>query len=172
MMKMLEAGGISPLTDNLRTPDDDNPKGYYEFERVKQLPGDTEWIPEARGKAVKVLAELVKHLPSSENYRIIFIQRELDEIIESQRKMLIRRGEDPDTVSAHELKVLFTKYLGILKGWLNTQSNVRVLYVSYNEILSTPKENIRKIDAFIDNRLNTESMMESIDSSLYRNRSG
>ena len=31
MMKMLEAGGMQVLTDNIRTPDEDNPKGYYEF---------------------------------------------------------------------------------------------------------------------------------------------
>ena len=35
MMKMLEAGGMQILTDNLRTADENNPKGYYEYERVK-----------------------------------------------------------------------------------------------------------------------------------------
>ena len=96
MMKMLEAGGIPPVTDELRTADDDNPKGYYEFERVKQMDkGDTAWVADAQGKVVKVISALLKHLPSSHNYQVIFLRRHMSEILASQRKMLIRRGEDP-----------------------------------------------------------------------------
>ena len=110
MMRMLEKGGLSLLVDGIRTPNDDNPKGYYEFERVKDLPEDIEWIDDAHGKVVKVLAELIKHLPDTHKYRIIFIQRSLDEVIASQRRMLIRRGEDPDKVSGEELKMLFERH--------------------------------------------------------------
>ena len=90
MMKMIDAGGIPPLTDELRAADEDNPKGYYEFERVKQMDkGDVAWVAEARGKAVKVISALLKHLPADEQYRVIFIRRNIDEILASQRKMLI-----------------------------------------------------------------------------------
>ncbi len=170
MMKMLEAGGLEPLTDDFREADEDNPKGYYEFERVKKLPGDTGWLEDARGKTVKILAELIKHLPDRYTYRIIFIQRDLDEVIESQRKMLIRRGEDPDKVSGEELKTLFTTYLRILKRWIVEQPNVSVIYVSYNEIMRNPRENIRKISAFLGGVMKEEEMVSVVDSRLYRNR--
>ena len=97
MMKMLEAGGIPPVTDELRTADEDNPKGYYEFERVKAMDqGDTSWVVGARGKVVKVISALLKHLPPGEQYRVVFVRRNMPEILASQRKMLIHRGEDPD----------------------------------------------------------------------------
>ena len=81
MMKMVDAGGIPPLTDELRVADEDNPKGYYEFERVKQMDkGDTAWVPDARGKAVKVISALLKHLrgveewlASRRNVRTLFV---------------------------------------------------------------------------------------------------
>ncbi len=171
LMKMLEAGGIEPVMDNIRTPDVDNPKGYYEFERVKKLPkGDTAWLEESGGKVVKVLAELVKHLPDNHHYKLIFIQRHLEEIIASQRKMLVNRGEDPDKISPTELLDLFGKYLKILKKQIESQSNMEVLYVSYNDILKNPEGNIGKINQFLDGELNEKEMLAAIDSRLYRNR--
>lgn len=171
MMKMLEAGGIPPLTDVIREADDDNPEGYYEFERVKALPDDTEWLEEARGKAVKVLAELIKHLPQTHSYRIIFMERSLDEVIASQRKMLIRRGEDPEKVDGEELRKLFKKYLRILKNHIRNQSSMSVIYVSYNEIIRDPTESVHRMKAFLGGDLNEEKMISSVDPALYRNRS-
>lgn len=171
LMRMLEAGGLPPLTDVIREADDDNPRGYYEFERVKGLPNDTEWLEEAQGKAIKVLAELIKYLPETHFYRIIFIERSLDEVIASQRKMLIRRGEDPDKVSEKELRMLFEKYLRILKNHLRKQSNMSVIYVSYNEIIRDPGEIVQKVNAFLGGELDEGSMISSIDPALYRNRS-
>ena len=170
MMKMLEAGGIEPLTDNIRTPDTDNPKGYYEFERVKKLPEDTGWLDDAKGRVVKVLAELVKHLPDGYDYRIIFIQRKLEEVIASQKKMLIQRGEDSDSVSDEELMMLFGKYLKILKNVIGKNPNMDVIYVSYNDILANPGENISKINNFLDGILDEQKMITAIDERLYRNR--
>ena len=99
LMKMLDAGGVPPLTDNIRTADEDNPKGYYEFERVKALDkGDTAWVADAHGKSVKVISALLKHLPADQSYRVVYVRRNMDEILASQRKMLVRRGEDPDKI--------------------------------------------------------------------------
>ncbi|NJN53987.1 MAG: sulfotransferase [Anaerolineae bacterium] len=96
MMKMLEVGGIPPLTDQIRTADNDNPKGYYEFERVKQLDkGDTAWVADAQGKVVKVISQLLRYLPADQEYRVIFMRRNMDEILASQQKMLINRGGRP-----------------------------------------------------------------------------
>lgn len=170
MMKMLEAGGIHPLTDNLREADVDNPEGYYELERVKKLPGDTEWIPEAKGKSVKVLAELIKHLPGDQHYRIIFMMRELDEIIVSQKKMMIRRGEDPDAVGDSEMKGLLRRYLLSLKQLVNSRDDMDVLYVSYNELMEDPEEIAHDLTDFLGDDLDTDRMVECVDPALYRNR--
>jgi hypothetical protein len=170
LMKMLDAGGVKPLTDNIREADIDNPKGYYEFERVKKLPEDTEWLDDAKGLAVKVLAELVMKLPPGYKYRIVFIERNMDEMIDSQNKMLVRRGEDPDKVPRDELKGVFTRYLVKLKAWIETQDNIKVLYVSYNDILDKPKKNISRMYKFFDEGLDRQSMLDAIDDRLYRNR--
>lgn len=171
MMKMLEAGGIPLLTDHIRTPDEDNPKGYYEFERVKQLPkGDTAWLEQARGKAVKIISALLEHLPSEYTYQIIFMRRDLREIIASQRKMLIRRGEDPDQVDEEELYRLFNKHLRHIRRWLSQQPNIRVLEIPYNALLQDPEPYVRQINAFLGGHLDEKAMAQVIDPTLYRNR--
>ncbi len=170
MMKMLDAGGIPPLTDKIRKPNEDNPKGYYEYERVKKLPDDIDWVSLAKGKAVKVLAELVKHLPDTHRYKVIFMERNLDEMLESQRKMLIRRGKDPDEVSDAELKEMFIQYRNMVRDHVESHPTMEVLYVGYNELLLDPEVSVKKIDSFFDGKLDTEKMISVIDPELYRNR--
>src|SRR5262245_6505245 len=94
MMKMLEAGGLTPYTDGERSADIDNPEGYYEFERVKDLERDPDksWVRGARGKALKVISFLLRHLPGENRYRIVYMRRHLDEVLKSQDKMLDRLG--------------------------------------------------------------------------------
>jgi hypothetical protein len=170
MMKMLDVGGIPPLTDNIREADADNPKGYYEFEKVKKLPDDTEWLPEAHGKVVKILAELIKHLPDDHHYKIIFMMRDIDEIIASQRKMMIRRGEDPDIVPDSEMKELLRTYLKNLKIFVKNHPNMEVCYISYNDLMRDLDFTLYEIEEFFNGGLNTNKMREVIDFSLYRNR--
>jgi len=170
MMEMLEKGGLEVLTDNLRKPDEDNPKGYYEFERVKQLPDDTAWLDEAEGKAVKVLGELIKHLPGDYHYKIVFMERNLEEIIESQTKMLKRKGEDPDDISKDELRDTFKEYRKILKKQISSSPNMEVIYISYNDIMSHPEPVVESISAFFDGDLDKNKMLSVIDEELYRNR--
>lgn len=171
MMKMLDAGGVAPITDNIRTADADNPKGYYEFERVKQMDkGDVEWVKEAQGKSVKVISQLLKYLPSGYQYRVIFMRREMQEIVASQKKMLINRGEDPDKVSDEEIKALFEKHLASVMTWLHAQPNVAVLYVHYNDMLKNPVPQAKRVNEFLGNNLNWEEMIRVVDPELYRNR--
>jgi hypothetical protein len=173
MMKMLEAGGIHPLTDEIRSADTDNPKGYYEFERVKQLDkGDTAWLEQAGGKAVKVIAALLQHLPSDYRYRVVFMIRDLDEMLRSQKQMLIRRGESPDKVRDEEMAAVFRKHLNQIQTWLGDQPNFEVLYVSYNEVLKDPIEPAEKINQFLGDTLNVEKMVDVVDPNLYRQRRG
>lgn len=173
LMKMLEAGGISPLTDSIRTADEDNPKGYYEFERVKAMDkGDTAWVAEARGKAVKVISALLKYLPDAYQYKIIYIRRNMPEILASQRKMLIRRGEDPDKMADDEMAELFSRHVAQVEQWLREQPNMSVLYVHYSDILGEPEMESKRIDDFLDGQLDVEKMATVIDPHLYRNRQG
>lgn len=171
MMKILDAGGLAPLTDNIRTADTDNPKGYYEFERVKQLiKGDTAWLPDAQGKAVKVIAIFLPHLPTEFNYRIIFMRRTMPEILASQREMLIRRGEDPDKIGDEELTRLYEKHLHQVNTWLNTQPHVQRIDVHYNQLLQNPTVELERINQFLGNSLNFDKMVQVVDPSLYRQR--
>ncbi len=171
MMKMVEAGGIPPMTDALRVADEDNPKGYYEFERVKQMDkGDVAWVPEARGKAVKVISALLKYLPADERYRVIFIRRNIDEILASQRKMLIHRGEDPDKQDDAQMKRLFEKHVRQVEEWLAAQKHIQTLYVHYSDMLGNPGPQIERVNALLSGKLDTARMAEVVDSRLYRNR--
>lgn len=171
MMKMLDAGGLKPLTDNLRTADEDNPKGYYEFERVKALDkGDTAWLPLAEGKVVKIISALLKYLPPDHNYKVIFMKRNLQENLESQKKMLIRRGEDTDKISDEELLGLLEKHLKQIDNWLTRQPNIDLLYVPYHEMVQNPIENIVTLNTFLGNQLDARKMGEVVDPTLYRNR--
>ncbi len=171
MMKMLDAGGLEPLIDNIRTADEDNPKGYYEFERVKGLDkGDKDWLPEAQGKVVKVISALLKHLPDGYQYKVIFMKRRIEENLQSQKKMLIRRGEDPNKVNDDELRAMLEMHLKMVDDWLSKQPNVDLLYVPYHDMVEHPQENIATLNAFLEHTLDTAKMSEIVDGTLYRNR--
>lgn len=170
MMSMLEAGGMEVLTDRIRTPDEDNPEGYYEFERVKEIEHDQAWLEDAKGKAVKMIAELLKHLPSHYTYKVIFMLRKMDEILASQRQMLIRRGEPTDKVSDEEMGRMFEGYLERMEAWIADQPNMHVIYVSYNDLLADPVDQLDEVNHFLGGTLNVEDMISVIDPSLYRQR--
>ncbi|HNS01899.1 MAG TPA: sulfotransferase, partial [Anaerolineae bacterium] len=171
MMKALEAGGLPALTDALRVADEDNPKGYYEVERVKQLDkGDTAWMADAQGKVIKVISALLEHLPAAYSYRVIFMQRALPEVLASQKKMLERRGEPTDRVSDEELTRLFTKHVQKVETWLRAQPNFQTLPVDYNRMLADPQPWVRQINQFLEGRLDEARMIEVVDPALYRNR--
>jgi hypothetical protein len=171
MMKILEAGGFEPLTDNLRAADDDNPKGYYEFERVKKLrEGDWAWLPEAKGKAVKVIATLLTYLPSDYTYRVIFMRRAMPEILSSQKKMLINRGEDPNKISDEEMARLFEQHVRQVDEWMKKQPNIKRLDVNYNEMVQNPRPHIEAVCRFLGDKLDIEKMLEVVDPNLYRQR--
>lgn len=171
MMKMLEAGGIAPLTDAIRKADADNPKGYYEFERVKQLPkGDFEWLPQASGKAVKIIAALLPYLPPSYTYKVLFMRRAMPEILASQRQMLVRRGEDPQKISDAEIARLFEKHLAEVYRWMNASEFVRYLDVDYNRMLAAPQPLAEQVAAFLNLPLDVQAMTSVVDPALYRQR--
>ena len=171
MMKMLEAGGIAPLTDKIRTADDDNPKGYFEFERVKKMPdGDTAWVGDAQGKAVKVIAALLEYLPQEYTYKVLFMRRSMDEILASQKQMLIRSEKPTDEISDEKLAKLYSKHLVKVESWVSQQPNILVFDVDYNDLMQNPEPYPTKIRRFLGVEMDTDEMSGVVDPALYRQR--
>jgi hypothetical protein len=168
MMQMLAAGGIEAVTDHVRTADTDNPRGYFEFERVKKIKEDVSWIPETRGKVVKMVSQLLFDLPPGENYRIIFMQRDLDEMLASQEKMLERLNRP--AAPREDIKRAFTKHLDRLRDWLVKQPNMQVLYLGYSDLIARPAEQARRVSDFLGGKPDAEAMAKAVDPALYRNR--
>ena len=170
MMKMLEAGGMQPLTDGIRAADEDNPKGYYEYERVKQIEDDKAWLEDARGKSVKMIAALLKHLPPEYRYEVVFMRRDLEEVLASQRRMLVRRGESPDTVPDERMAELFQKHVEQVEAWIADQPNMTVLYVDHGDVLEDAEGQAQRVSEFLSHTLDVATMAAVVDRSLYRQR--
>lgn len=170
MMRMLAAGGVPLLTDGQRTADEDNPHGYFEYEPVKALQRDSAWLPQARGKAIKIISQLLPTLPPDVPYRVLFMRRELGEVLASQRQMLARRGKPADASGDAELAALFAAHLQQVQQWLGQQAYIATLDVSYNELLHTPQPLITQINTFLGGGLDTAQMAQMIDPQLYRQR--
>lgn len=170
MMRMLEAGGITPVTDNIRKADEDNKRGYYEFERAKKIKEDTSWLPDCRGKVVKMISMLLLDLPLDKAYKVIFIRRNMDEILASQKVMLQRRGEKGAGVSDEKMAQSYAKHVTHVENWLASNKAFDVLYVSYNKIIDNPGPHITSINDFLGGGLDTAAMAQVIETSLYRQR--
>ena len=170
MMKMLAAGGVEPLTDNIRAADEDNPIGYFEFERVTQIEHDKAWLEDARGRAVKLISALLKHLPPTHNYKVIFMRRAMREILASQRQMLIRRGEPAEAVPDDKMAALFDKHVAQVESWLAAQPNIETIYVSYNEVMKDARPHAQRINDLLGGALNVEAMIQVADQTLYRQK--
>jgi|SRR4051812_32782138 hypothetical protein len=172
MMQMLVAGGMAPLADGERQADADNPRGYLEWERIKQLPNDPGCIAEGEGKVVKVISRLLLSLPAGHEYRIIFMQRSLPEVLASQDQMLRRRGTYKEGANPVVIAAAFEKHLREVYAWLDGKVYVKALRLPYHEVLTSPKEVGLRLAEFLAIPLNVEAMMQQVDSSLYRNRAG
>jgi hypothetical protein len=170
MMRMLEAGGLPVLVDHVRTADEDNPEGYYELERVKKIEHDTAWLDDARGKVVKMISALLTHLPPGYAYKVVFMRRKLDEVLASQRQMLIRRGKPTDATSDEKMAQFFTRHLQNVEAWMAAQPNIAVLYVSYNELMENPEAHCGQVAAFLGLPLDPARMASVASTTLYRQR--
>lgn len=167
MMQMLDAGGLTPLTDSIRTPDEDNPRGYYELETVKS--GDTGWLADARGKVTKVISQLLLGLPEGGPYKVIFMRRPLAEVLASQKKMLERRGEEPGA-GDEQMMSTFAAHLEEVEGFLRGRDDIDTLFVSYTRLVTDPASQLERLTRFLP-ELDAAAMGAAIDPDLYRNRS-
>ena len=170
MMQMLQAGGIGALTDHVRAADDDNPRGYWEYEAVKRTKQDASWLADAPGKVVKMVHLLLYDLPPDRFYRVLFMQRDLREVVQSQSAMLERLGRKGASLTDDELSAAFEEQLAKIGRWLDEQPNFTALTVDYNTLLEHPEPITQAIDEFVGGGLDTKAMCAVIDPSLYRQR--
>ena len=170
MMQMLAAGGLSVLSDGERRADADNPRGYMEWERIKQLPKEPALIAEAEGKVVKVISQLLLSLPDGHEYRVIFMQRPLPEVLKSQDEMLRRRGTFQGNGESSPIEEAFQRHLIEVNRWLNGKPNVQALRVHYHRTLREPKAAAEAVAEFLTIPLDIEAMTREVDQNLYRNR--
>ena len=171
MMRMLESGGLEVVSDNIREQDEDNPRGYFELERVKDLDkgGDKSWLGEARGKAIKVISSLLKDLPGEFDYKIIFMRRHLDEVLASQERMLERRSETNKT-SDEAMKASYQKHLKDVAFFFRYRKNFDVLDIQYDKVIQDPAGHAREVNDFLGGRLDVSAMAAAVEKRLYRNR--
>ncbi len=171
MMQMLTAGGLPAMTDALRPADQSNPRGYLEFEPVKRLRADRSWLPDARGRVVKIIHLLLRELPTdgSLSYRVVFMKRPIDEVIASQRSMLQRDGKL--SVDAAMLKKIYQGQLAQIEQWLSEQAAFKFLPVNYHDVLREPARTAETLSAFLELPLDQKAMPRAVDPALYRERS-
>jgi hypothetical protein len=172
MMQMLEAGGMPVLTDNERSADEDNRKGYYELEAVKRTTKDASWLTEAPGRAVKVIYMLLYDLPADYRYRVLFVHRRLEEVLASQQEMLKRRGEKGADLPPERMKAIFERQLEKVHDWLSEQQHFELLSLNYHDVLADPQQHAGTIAEFLGAGLNVESMANAVDRKLYRQKQG
>ncbi|MFN9344556.1 MAG: sulfotransferase domain-containing protein [Planctomycetota bacterium] len=168
MMQLLAAGGLEPLTDQLRTPDQSNPRGYFEYEPVKSLARDQSWLPEARGKVVKIIVQLLAYLPPELPVRTILLERDLDEVLASQAKML---NKSIPPAQWQTLKETFRKNWEQARQTFSLRPESSLIVVNYRELVTSPETVIARLERFLAPAdLRREKMLAAIDPALYRNR--
>jgi hypothetical protein len=158
------------LTDSLRQADVDNPKGYYEYERVKDIETNKSWLSLAQGKVVKIISALLFYLPEDYVYKVIFMRRKMEEILASQRKMLIHRGEASNDTSDEKIAQVLYKHLKEVESWIFKQPNIDVLFVDYGQTINNPHKQAKIICDFLDGRVDPQMMAAAVDNKLYRER--
>jgi predicted AlkP superfamily phosphohydrolase/phosphomutase/tetratricopeptide (TPR) repeat protein len=174
LMQMLAAGGMGVLSDGVRPADEDNPRGYLEYEPVKNLLKDSKWLFGAQGRVIKVVAPLLAALPPSLACRVILSQRDLDEVLDSQDRMLVSRNR-PLAATPQRRRMLRDEYartLGRVKAMLTRRPNTQLLVIEHGNAISDPLATAGKVNRFLGGGLDVAKMAAAIDPTLHRNRAG
>lgn len=173
MMQMLVAGGVPALTDGARVADTDNPRGYYEFERAKKIKTDQGWLSEARGKVVKMVHVLLLDLPrdvAGQEYAVVFMRRNLDEVVKSQGVMLERSGKKGGNIAPEQLKTVYLQQIDRVLKDMAGRKNVRLMEVDYRDVVGDPAATARRVAEFVGGGMDVGAMAGAVDGGLYRNR--
>ncbi len=169
-MQMLDAGGLPAMTDGVRADDDDNPRGYFELEAVKRTRTDASWLDQADGRVVKMVHLLLYDLPDGRRYRVVFMTRNLEEVVRSQAVMLERRGTMGAGLTDDQLIRAYQGQLDKIDRWLAAREDFEVLRVSYNSLMTDPPAMVASVNRFLGGGLDERAMLASVDGNLYRQR--
>jgi hypothetical protein len=168
LMQMLAAGGLRAFTDEARSADESNPRGYFEHERVKALARDRAWVPEAHERAVKVVAPLLPHLPAGPAYRVVFLERDLDEVLRSQAAMLARLGHP--SADPAVLRPVYARQLAAARAWMDATPRTEVLALRHRDVIADPAGAAARLNAFLGGGLDEAAMAAVVDPSLHREK--
>ena len=172
IMQMLKAGGLEILSDGQRGADDDNPKGYYELDAVKATKDDPSWLDRAPGKAVKMISQLLYDLPERTSCKVIFLRREMGEILASQRKMLGQRNGGGSDADDAEMARIFETHLKDVLAWAARRDGLELFEVWHGDVLRNAGKVARDVECFLGLELDVEAMASVVDGELHRNRAG
>ena len=172
MMQMLEAGGLQTVTDRIRKADEDNPKGHYEQEKVKQMKNDTAWLDDCHGRVIKMISALLHQLPPDRFYKVLFMKRDLTEVLASQKVMLQRLGKEGTKLSDTAMIEKFENHLTQVTRWLSGRSNFDVLYINFRDVIRQPAKAASEITWFLGKPMNARAMGQIVEQKLYRQKSG
>jgi len=170
MMQMLRAGGVEPMTDGARKPDDDNPEGYWEWEDVKKLPKNPRLIEQAAGKAVKVISALLPSLPPPHRYTVIYMVRPVEQVVDSQWAMLARQGQNPKSEKQHLVEVQ-EHHSRQIRAVLAASDRVTLVEVSYPDLVADPAPVIARLADVLPGRFHASPAVAAcVKPALHRNR--
>ena len=182
MMQILEAAGIPPFTDGTRRADESNRKGYYEHGKVASLLQGTDksWLKEARGAAIKVVAPLLAGLPPKLrlpdcepeplHYRVLFMERDMEEILRSQETMLRRLSKPlPAGEKTADIGKAYRQQERHARSWCGSL-RVHAMSVNYEALVHRPGEILPGIAAFLGCGGSLDAMRACIDPALHRSR--
>ena len=172
LMQMLEKGGMPIVTDKIRKPDEGNPKGYHEFERIKELDKTTDknWLKNYLGQVIKTISFLLQDLPLDLNYKVLFVRRNIEEVLRSQNKMLEHSGVGGTLVPDEKMRQNYELHLKKVYYRLSHTPNFQVLYLDYSAIIKDALAEAKRINTFLGGGLKVETMASAVESGLYRNR--
>jgi LPS sulfotransferase NodH len=170
VMQMLAAGGHPVASDGVRRADPDNPRGYFELEAARGLARDASWVPALAGRAFKLVHTLLPSLPPELHYRVLFVQRRLDEVLASQRVMLARRGPAPDSAEDARLLPALEEQLARTERWLDAEAGLAWLRIEHAELIAAPGPAAARIRDFLGGGLDAAAMAACVDPSLHRQR--
>ena len=170
MMQILQAGGMPVLCDDISRANEHNPRGYLEYSKTRTIVKDSSWIKDAKGMAIKVMAVHLRFIPPEHNYRVIFMRRNVDEIIFS-REIMSRKSGRSIAIGVPEFNPeWYNRILNRCSEWMLSQNNIVTYYCDYNDMISNTKEGIDRLNDFLIPNLDTNAMISAVDPKLYRQR--
>jgi predicted AlkP superfamily phosphohydrolase/phosphomutase/tetratricopeptide (TPR) repeat protein len=168
LMQVLAAGGYPVCADERRAADAHNPAGYLEWAPVKDLPEGAPRWEETRGKAVKVVGPLLRHLPPDRPYLVLWMDRPLLEVLLSQQKMKGAAVRDFPFQLAQD----FEKEEQRLLRWLDQQPHIYHEKLAYHDFIEAPEQVLQRLEALLPQAFDPEAARQAIRPELYRHKIG